>query len=85
MSHTPGPWTGSKIDPDGTWMIRCTEDDVRLFAAAPDLLTALEAIVQEAEPIYAMVPDRPPYDRAWALMKEARAAIAKAKGEADAG
>jgi hypothetical protein len=60
-----------------------TDDaNARLIAAAPNLLAALEAIVRQAEPLYAAIPDSPATHSAHVLMDEARAAIAKAKGEA---
>ena len=58
-----------------------SEEEARLIASAPDLLAALEAIVRQAEPLYAAVPDSPATHSAHVLMDEARAAIAKATGK----
>jgi len=60
MSHTDD-WTSELPN----------EADARLIAAAPDLLAALEDVVQMYQPAY-----DPPF------IERARAAIAKAKGEA---
>jgi hypothetical protein len=91
--HTPGPWTMKPyierkgyfwVGPDPLPQNRfaiAEEADAHLIAAAPDLLAALEAIVRQAEPLYAAVPDSPATHSAHVLMDEARAAIAKAKGE----
>ena len=85
---TPGPWIwdkhGDLHGKDGNAVINPNlrgdvlsgvnrEADARLIAAAPDLLAALEAIVNDDG-----FPDQFAY-RAEAI---ARAAIAKAKGEA---
>lgn len=91
MSHTPGPWktrshrsnvyvSGGIDDSDKElWITVQTPGDeiraanARLIAAAPDLLAALKELVADkylGDPINA--------DR----MKTARAAIAKATGEA---
>lgn len=88
-SHTPGPWsyylnplTGkSAIAPSGDWPPLAkvnTESDARLIAAAPELLAALQAIVNGRVRIS---------DKANDMLSEhdpkvisARAAIAKARG-----
>ena len=94
MSHTPGPWAwkiegfdgykliakdGTKVADDGSadgeyggWMNDPNEPNARLIAAAPDLLKALEKIV-------ALEHYRHGYHPAWT--DQARAAIAKARGE----
>ena len=91
MSHTPGPWElregddeafgpaiysagAHDMDPLATVSRvsrRDAEADARLIAAAPDLLAALEDVVQMYQPAF-----DPPF------IERARAAIAKAKGEA---
>lgn len=91
--HTPGPWTqgkqgknkelvyigGAKEPAVGTGMhctwIDCnTEANARLIAAAPDLLNALQLYIAHApEPECAIWRD---------VQNRARAAIAKATGEA---
>lgn len=53
------------------------EQTAQFFAAAPDLLAALEAAIIWAEDVPA------PY-REWAFIKQARAAIARAKGKGGA-
>ena len=86
--HTPGPWKAryapDRAPPVETWCIDWSEDheeiaeivhgeaNARLIAAAPELLEALKAIVdeQDARQGYASVQS---YDAA-------RAAIAKATG-----
>ena len=87
MSHTPGPWNlypnsasdwvVRKMFTDGQEsheIARCKSgvDNARLIAAAPDLLDALETIVSTER-------DRHGYHPAWT--DQARAAIAKARGE----
>lgn len=86
--HTPGPWyttaKGNKYqaqiaqEPTGkTISVTYTgnDADARLIAAAPDLLAALEALVSI---IYSEQPN--PSVSLRALIPQARAAIAKAKG-----
>lgn len=53
-------------------MVKTTHADARLIAAAPDLLAALEAILDEADPM--QINTGEPWCRA-------RAALAKARGE----
>lgn len=96
-AYTPGPWELSKYrlpyddmggdysigykDADGVfWDIATLEPwrgsrhaDARLIAAAPDLLSALENLVFDCE--------AHGLDDNDAHLREARAAIAKAKGE----
>jgi len=91
-AHTPGPWefvdnslVGPKIDDKPIWLrpvilrseVGVRKSDAQLICAAPDLLEALEWLVD-------LLPD-PELDndelqRAWT--KKARAAIAKATGAA---
>lgn len=79
VKHTPGPWhvangcqiRGAKDQIAKAWMMRNGEGlaNARLIAAAPELLNALEAITEA-------------YDTSLPEYKVARAAIAKARGEA---
>jgi len=86
-SNTPGPWTSTKDSPhqimqSGTYARIAkvcgyappTEDraNARLIAAAPDLLAALENLVETHDDGEAM------HVEFWNI---ARAALAKAKGE----
>ena len=87
--HTPGPWEWNKygallhedeivLGIDGGCR-RCdypNEADVHLIAAAPDLLEALESMLQSF--LITQSLDDYPID---APCNKARAAIAKAKGE----
>lgn len=91
---TPGPWTVGEaqsgeiaIVADGVWVIAVKhgalyhpkgEANARLIAAAPDLLSIVERFV--ALPSGAWHPERHAADEA-ELMTEAKAAIAKARGE----
>jgi hypothetical protein len=88
--HTPGPWKWARdeygydrnLDPfviAGTveGLIDVSDEDGRLIAAAPDLLAALELIVSEADS-YTARTGKPVHN--W--LDSARAAIARAKGEA---
>jgi len=85
MSHTPGPWEITtrltfgwdvKVK-DRDWLIcgLCFEDDddkkadALLIAAAPDLLEALETLIQDQR------------DASLPVLAKARAAIAKARGK----
>jgi hypothetical protein len=91
MSHTPGPWTIAPhyypsmkeiIGPSFkiTAVMTATDltdvdyqkrtADLRLIAAAPDLLEALEALIEDQR------------DASLPVLAQARAAIARAKGEA---
>ena len=85
-THTPGPWVndglnGSEridINAESGFYIAevigsmtAQEANAHLIAAAPDLLEALETLVKQAEGHKAV----------GAYWDEARAAIAKAKGE----
>ncbi len=89
---TPGPWAVERADDAycianvGNLVIMpCggkvkhdnAEADARLISAAPDLLEALEMIVAEADS-YTARTGKPIYN--W--LDQARAAIAKARGEA---
>ena len=83
--HTPGPWTTDGkaetdtldiVSPLGrVAMLDCSHDlmleDARLIAAAPDLLAALEELLNAL-----------PSATTHPAIKAARAAIAKATGEA---
>jgi hypothetical protein len=91
MGHTPGPWVVAKAV-NGNWIEYGSEGqsiartfyshtgykqedaNALLIAAAPDLLAALEALQSEFFPLIR------PAD--YPEIKDARAAIAKAKGEA---
>ncbi len=91
-THTPGPWLVSEtfaIGPAGE-VVACTpnnhprrEANARLIAAAPELLEALEGLLKDYIQVFsdhpAIEPDWNPEDSA--LVKRARAAIAKAKGD----
>ena len=85
--HTPGKWVrvreGSGTNPNvGDWGVDserganvcsyATKADARLISAAPDLLEALEGMIARASQ----------HGMEWAQIDFARAAIAKAKGEA---
>lgn len=82
LKHSPGPWfvsdeyTGIVVDSDGLRVAAAYKDkpyephDARLIAAAPELLEALERIIND---------DRAAVDRDDYLF--AKEAIAKAKGE----
>lgn len=85
MNHTPGPWI-AQPDKDslGGWAIGvkgkaideiavCDERNARLIAAAPDLLAALQEVVDAA--------DADGWNQLDATLKKQRAAIAKATGE----
>lgn len=94
MSHTPGPWecTPSQIRDDLHWITRrssCeltvkvegSEANARLIAAAPDLLAAMEALVDWSLLRSDWLQAGQPHPENHPISK-ARAAIAKAKGEA---
>lgn len=83
--HTQGPWefvdnslVGPKIDNKPVWLrpvilrseTGIAEADARLIAAAPKLLEALEALIDDQR------------DASLPVLAKARAAIAKARGEA---
>lgn len=95
-NHTPGPWNRIKGDRNvysaagtvcktpailgGGSAATNWEANARLIAAAPDLLEALEQLIEFLEP---MRFDRKSDDNhAIALDVAARAAIARARGEA---
>ena len=95
--HTPGPWRiedgeegGYRIHYSGLVSNGASVvvgqlisgytpslEDARLIAAAPELLAALENALEDMRKHYACLPDDPGTDE----MRQARAAIAKAKGE----
>ena len=56
------------------------EANARLIAAAPELLEALESLVDQG--MFGYVVDEPSYEEAKAEILKAKAAIAKARGEA---
>jgi hypothetical protein len=85
-AHTPAPWETGEASWNDEGEVRYTlhgvtvakVSDARLIAAAPDLLEALEEIVADYDEYKRnrpMTPDLP-------HIKKARAAIAKARGEA---
>jgi hypothetical protein len=77
--HTPGPWEVHPLaplavhQPEYECWIPQSKADARLIAAAPELLEALQAIVNSAAANQAAV--------IYPLIDDARAAIAKATGE----
>ena len=87
--HTPGPWhvgmkpgpivygeDGAQVAPLHVPMVPKEENraNARLIAAAPELLEALENLLEHVE-------NRDALGAYWADPMAARAAIAKAKGE----
>lgn len=68
--HTVGRWIA---DVRGAWGSEQMESDARLIAAAPDLLEACEAMIEE----YETGKQTPAYE----IREKARAAINKAHGE----
>lgn len=52
--------------------------NARLIAAAPDMLSALEEMVELAAPNIYPQPDKP--NSSWAKLQRAKSALAKAKG-----
>ena len=84
--HTPGPW---KLT-DGSSFVRDNHKNViadvwqdsisnlRLIAAAPDLLAALRAFVEQRDKLAGFPQAVDPYSGAYVA---ARAAIAKAEGQ----
>lgn len=84
--HTPGPWrvivrrnqTGTThcfvVGGPSNTQIRPDGDDATLIAAAPELLDALESVVDAVAKFVNGHED-------WAEIEAARRAIAKAKGE----
>lgn len=84
--HTPGPWFVDGDDPEGAvtdsgpLLIHVVDsdhpaEDTRLIAAAPELLEALRDLLDVAEDALDGVDE-------WDARGKARAAIAKARGEA---
>lgn len=81
--HTPGPYgyrPDRTIAAAGAPLARCYADrneaaNGQLFAAAPELLAALETLVWQVE----RTDDLP--EEVEGMLSDARAAIAKAKGE----
>jgi len=92
--HTPGPWEiheentvlGPKLDDKSIWLrpivlqskTGIKLEDARLIAAAPDLLDAIQDLLNQFEQRGIFVDPQHP-DRI--SVNKARAAIAKAKGE----
>lgn len=94
--HTPGPWivrggnvieSLSSINVAKAWMTDGEEEcaNAHLIAAAPELLSALEAIEARINGVYdcpALVAFGPlHHDTQWDCLRIAEEAIAKAKGE----
>lgn len=89
MSHTPGPWEARPADGhvvlNGSSIYavrdvpsdRYNPDDIRLIAAAPELLHELKYLLAEWEESIAYEPDY------MHLGDAARAVIAKAEGRAE--
>lgn len=87
--HTPGPWSvdesnaivGEKLDDHPIWLrpviarfaTGVRPADARLMAAAPDLLEALQEILDAA--------DGSGWDQLDATLRTARAAVSKATGK----
>ena len=81
VNHTPRSWRHQEAIPEGEWQIVDAEDDLmgvafdepraRFIAAAPDMERALEAMVK----IYGT------RDHFFTVTKDARVALAKARGE----
>lgn len=96
MSHTLGPWVQQKGKKSIAIMgpldrgcreeiARCqswnSEADARLIAAAPELLEALENLLEANAAFKTIDPTVDP-DSLWeAAMEEAKAVVAKAKGK----
>ena len=92
-THTPGPWTITDGQNHRVYLINHGRDavgetvytdtrnpaDARLIAAAPDLLAALKNILREHDAL--QMAEGRTGDR-WPATTRARAAIAKATGEA---
>lgn len=87
--HTPGPWckAGSVIRAVGGAERKVADvlvtdaegvANAKLVVAAPDLLDALEMVIQDMAPTYHDCTDDGLQECAWCI---ARAAIARAKGE----
>lgn len=80
MNHTPGPWTvgAASWSEDGNAQYELVgvkslcAPDARLIAAAPELLAALEEIIDD-DPARLVLQDH--------TVSNARAAIKKARGE----
>ena len=93
-TQTPGPWIAKPLTYN--WSIESeqghpvariplndvTYDDLRLMNAAPDLLAALQLIVDRATRPAADSCGQPMVSVRLALIEQARAAIAKAGGAA---
>ena len=93
--HTPGPWLSrgksdsvhesSETHPYGCQIFRFaddqgpSDDDLNLILSAPDLLDALEELERS---VLAGSYEDPSHDRIFRALKDARAAIARARGEA---
>jgi hypothetical protein len=89
--HTPGPWKSKNTvvfnpqgdTPEGHWQLAACQGpngtaNARLIAAAPDLLAALEGLLNEVEKAGNANAD----DYGWpTVVPQARAAIAKARNQ----
>jgi len=92
MTHTKGPWRAEPNDscpdpiwyvdtPDGSILMAASKADATLMAAAPELLEALDMMLE-----WGLYPDDEDLDRVLpaqvAAVRMARAALLKAKGGA---
>lgn len=79
------PWranAGKVFDAQGAWIATTGDAPIaRLIAAAPDLLAVVERMEESCAAMVERGEDCDPYDMAEAFMTEARAALAKAKGQ----
>ena len=89
--HTPGTWelviARTMVHLHGAagyfgislpWKTEQDKANARLIAAAPELLEALETLLQDARPVSWEDNDDPEQVEAW---KKAQAAISKARGQ----
>ena len=98
MAHTKGPWEVSKHGvPEGIYqsgiyagseskdlaIVRTSEDDANLIAAAPELLEALERLLEAMYSDKEISPNMPviiSWETNGDAIRQARSAIAKVKG-----
>lgn len=89
VTHTPGPWhiedgrtvwAGDNLVAGVGRIGTPVEANARLIAAAPDLLVALDALLEGSAEALAFL-DRDTVEHLVPLLNSAEAAIAKAKGE----